>query len=426
MGELAVPIRGRQEPVIAGRLSSDERLAKLVCKGSARAFALLYQRHHQALYRYCRSIVRDGEDAEDALQSAMTRAFAALRAGERDLAVRPWLFRIAHNEAVSILRRRRPHAELDELQVPALEDVESSLARRERFGELLGDLQALGERQRAALLMRELSGLSLQEIAGALSITPGTAKQALFEARTTLHEFAQGRTMECEAVRQAICEDRRMLRGRRIRAHLRQCEACGALEAQIATRGEDLRALAPPLPAAAAAAMLGRVLAGAGAGGHSAAALSGTALGKQAALSLTTKAVAGVAVMAVAVGGTARLALHHSPAHHRAPAATQADHRGGQAIVSGAPAPAGSRAAAKHAAAQHAHSRLGQSTGPQAGSTAAAPGAAEAFPLGGRTQAPGRRLGAASRPAAGHRRASHGAAGHRADVGRSTRLGRAL
>jgi DNA-directed RNA polymerase specialized sigma24 family protein len=82
MGELTLPIRSPPELALAGRPSSDERLARLVSRGSARAFAALYQRHHQALYRYCRSIVRDEDDAQDALQSAMTRALVALRAEE--------------------------------------------------------------------------------------------------------------------------------------------------------------------------------------------------------------------------------------------------------------------------------------------------------------------------------------------------------
>jgi RNA polymerase sigma factor (sigma-70 family) len=119
MSDLALPIRSPPELALAGRFSSDERLARLISRGSARAFTVLYQRHHQALYRYCRSIVRDEDDAQDALQSAMMRALAALRAGERDLAVRPWLFRIVHNEAVSILRRRRPEVGLVEESEPS-------------------------------------------------------------------------------------------------------------------------------------------------------------------------------------------------------------------------------------------------------------------------------------------------------------------
>jgi hypothetical protein len=81
--------------------------------GDDAAFAVLFQRHHQELYRFCRSILRHEEDARDAVQSAMTKAFAALQTEERDFELRPWLFRIAHNEAISILRARRPAEDLD-------------------------------------------------------------------------------------------------------------------------------------------------------------------------------------------------------------------------------------------------------------------------------------------------------------------------
>ena len=72
----------------------------------AAGFARAYQRHHQALYRYCRSIVRHDQDAQDALQSAMMRAFVALQTEQRQLDMQPWLFRIAHNESINIVRRR--------------------------------------------------------------------------------------------------------------------------------------------------------------------------------------------------------------------------------------------------------------------------------------------------------------------------------
>jgi RNA polymerase sigma factor (sigma-70 family) len=280
MGGYALPIPSRPAPLSAGRHTSDERLARLVANGSARAFALLYQRHHQALYRYCRLILRDEHEAQDALQSAMTRAFVALRARERELAVRPWLFRIAHNEAVSILRRRRPTTPLTEALEPAELTVERTLEGRERLAALLADLQALTERQRAALVMRELSGLSIEELAGALATTPGAAKQLLFEARGALHDFAEGRAMECERIREAIsADDGRALRGRKLRAHLRACADCREFRAAIAARGADLRALAPPLAGLPAAALLGRVLAHGAAGAHA----GGLAIGSGAA-----------------------------------------------------------------------------------------------------------------------------------------------
>jgi len=310
MGDIALPIQSPPELAPGGRLLSDEWLARLVSKGSTRAFAVLYQRHYQALYRYCRSIVGNGDDAQDALQSAMTRALEALQARERDLAVRPWLFRIVHNEAVSILRRRRPNVSLEEGFEPADGGVERTLEERERFAQLIADLQSLAVRQRAALVLRELSGLSIAEIAAALSTSPGAAKQALFEARCALQEFAEGRAMECEAVRRVISEgDGRVLRGRKIRAHLRECGGCRDFQLMIRARSADLRALAPPLPAAAATAMLARLLAHGAAGGHAGgAAVASSALGSHAAASLTVKALAGVAIVTAATAGTLHLA----------------------------------------------------------------------------------------------------------------------
>ncbi len=349
MSDLALPIRSPPELALAGRLSSDERLAKLASAGSARALAVLYERHHQALYRYCRSIVRDHDDAQDALQSTMTRAFVALRASDRELAVRPWLFRIAHNEAMSILRKRRPN-DWSRRGAPAISAQRGGHGGSARavLRVLVADLKALPERQRAALLMRELSGLPIEEIAQALSVSPGAAKQTVFEARSSLHELAEGRAMECETVRRAISDgDGRVLRARRMRAHLRGCAGCRDFRALIDTRTADLRVLVPPLPATAATAMLVRALAhGTGGGGHAggAAAASGAALGNHAAASLVVKGLVGAAVLGAVTAGTFHLAS--GPAKHKhtssAPVPVARVHVGGADRVS-AVAAAGTR-----------------------------------------------------------------------------------
>ncbi len=88
------------------RAAGDERLAAMVARGSEAAFAELFRRYHQLLYRYCRSLVRSDHDAQDALQNTFTNALLALRAGRRDAPMRPWLLRIAHNESISLLRKR--------------------------------------------------------------------------------------------------------------------------------------------------------------------------------------------------------------------------------------------------------------------------------------------------------------------------------
>src|SRR5215218_10128305 len=133
MSVVPIPVRLRTGADLRSRVVGDD----------AAMFAALYERHHQALYRYCRSIVRHEEDAQDALQNTMTRAFAALQHESRDFELRPWLFRIAHNEAISILRRRRDTDELDEQTAPG--ELEDRVTEREQLRLLRLDLADLPE-----------------------------------------------------------------------------------------------------------------------------------------------------------------------------------------------------------------------------------------------------------------------------------------
>src|SRR3982750_1620113 len=88
------------------RALPDERLARMAENGSDRAFAALYGRYAPALRGYCRSLLFDEEEAGDALQNAMLKARQAMRRQGRTGPLRPWLFRIAHNESVTIIRQR--------------------------------------------------------------------------------------------------------------------------------------------------------------------------------------------------------------------------------------------------------------------------------------------------------------------------------
>src|SRR4051794_41879226 len=103
MAGVAAQLPQARMPASALRLLGDARLFRLAADGDTRAFEVIYERHHQALYRYCRSIVGNPEDAADALQSTMASALRAIAGEQRPIPLRPWLFRIAHNESVSIL-----------------------------------------------------------------------------------------------------------------------------------------------------------------------------------------------------------------------------------------------------------------------------------------------------------------------------------
>ena len=291
---------------------ADEALARLAARGNTRAFAVIYERYHQTLYRYCRSILKDDVDSQDALQSTFTRALSALQRGQRSAPLRPWLFRIAHNEAISVLRRRRRGEEpLSDATAAVSVSAEDQAGDRARLATLLGDLASLPERARGALVMRELSGLSHEEIAVALNISPGAAKQAIFEARRGIAECAEGREMACAEVCQAISDgDRRVLRGRRVRAHLRDCASCSAFAASIEARQVEMRAIVPALPAAASAIVLTRAVEsalGGGAAGAGGGATAGVA-GKAAGAAIVSKGFATASVLATAavtVGGVA-------------------------------------------------------------------------------------------------------------------------
>ncbi|MDX6582357.1 MAG: hypothetical protein QOI10_1541 [Solirubrobacterales bacterium] len=277
---------------------SDERLAKLAAQGSEPAFAAIYKRFHQEIYRYCQSITGNEQDARDALQEAMIKAMRGLPGEPRKIALKPWLFRIAHNEAVNQMRRRRPTTPLDSIaELPAADRDNDS---HERVRELFDDLSALTARQRGALVMRELNGLSYEEIGAALDTSAAGAKQSVYEARLALVDVARGRETDCREVCERIsARDRRLLRARGVRAHLASCASCREFEAGIGARSEGL-ALVSPLPAVAAAGILNQVIgAGAGAGG--------TGIGLvTAGTSLTALAKLGVAgVIALGVGTVA-------------------------------------------------------------------------------------------------------------------------
>jgi len=288
------------------RLLSDERLARLVEDGSERAFAVIYERYHQRLYRYCRSLLRDGDDAYDALQSTLANALAALQRGRRDAPLRPWLFRIAHNESISLIRRRESGRGSFDAPESCAPSAEARAAERARLALLVSDLGELPERQRAVLLMREVSGLSRKDIASALGLSVQTVGRALFAARRSLGEFEEGRAMVCEQAQRSIS----LADGRlppRARAHVRDCAACAAFAASIPARGADLQALAPPLapiPAAALLAVVHGTASTHGGGGAMAAGLSG----KVAGATLAAKALATVAIVAVAGASATRLA----------------------------------------------------------------------------------------------------------------------
>jgi RNA polymerase sigma factor (sigma-70 family) len=303
----AIPLTGKVPLRLVPR--SDARLARLAAAGDERAFAAIYDRYHQEIYRYCRAILGSHHEAQDALQSTMANALRALPGEQREIKLRPWLYRVARNESISLLRRRQPVAESVEDSLPHQLSADAEFESRERLRTLVADLSSLPERQRSALVMRELSGLSHEEIAGVLGISPAGARQVVYETRVALQELEEGRAMECEVVRKALSDgDRRVLRGRRLRAHLRGCRGCADFQAAIETRPGDLGLLAPPLPAVAASGILA-ALAGGGTAGVGGGTLAAGGLGAGAFGAKTLGIVVASAAIGIGAGTAADVEL---------------------------------------------------------------------------------------------------------------------
>jgi RNA polymerase sigma factor (sigma-70 family) len=384
--------------------------------------AAVYERHHQALYRYCRSLLHDDEDARDALQSTMAKALAALRDEERDFELRPWLFRIAHNEAISRLRQRRPTVDLDTIATLGTDSFAQTVEDRERLALLRADLRDLPERQRSALVLRELSGLSHAEIAVVLDSSARAVKQTIFEARGALQECAEGRTMLCADVQRALSDgDGRILRGRRLRSHVRSCRACRQFKTALAQRPADLAALAPALPATAGAALLAHLLPGAKAGLASGAGTAAGAGGGVAATVASKAAIVVVATATLAGTGTAVREIAKAPDVGARPvvAAPSAPHTRPVSAPATGPAAAGSRAAAVRRDRTRTHGADRHPSGPSHGAhPAKALPPAGALPAQAAQQHPGAKgqaLAQAQRnPAASHgrRRVSKPAGSH--------------
>jgi RNA polymerase sigma factor (sigma-70 family) len=207
--------------------SSDRRLANRASNGDRRAIAAIFERYHQELYGFCLGILGEPQDAQDALQNTMVKVLKALPGEQREIALRPWLYRVAHNEAVELRRTRRPTQALDGHLLDGQSSVVERAEQREQLGGLLKDLADLPDRQRTVLVMRELNGLDFAEIGAVLDTSAAVVRQSLYEARRNLEQMGHGRGLRCDAVTRVLSDaDGRITRRRDIRAHLRDCPDC--------------------------------------------------------------------------------------------------------------------------------------------------------------------------------------------------------
>jgi RNA polymerase sigma factor (sigma-70 family) len=181
------PARLARRPVLSTQ--SDERLVDLVRAGSEPAFETIVERYRRALMGYVSRLLPP-ERAEDVVQQAFVNAYEAMQRGDAELNLKPWLYRIAHNTALNALRDRGlRHDQLDE-SIDGVERPDQALERTQGLRDVLVAVQALPNRQRDAIVLRELEGRSYAEIALALGVTDGAVRQLLNRARNSLRAAA--------------------------------------------------------------------------------------------------------------------------------------------------------------------------------------------------------------------------------------------
>ena len=242
------------------------------------------------------------EDAEDAVQHAFLSAYRALTSSDKPIELRPWLFTIARNRCLSMLRARREQPGIEDLE-PATEGLAAEVQRREDLRELLGDLRRLPDEQRAALVLAELGALDHDEIGQVLDCPKDKVKALVFQARSSLSASKQARETPCEEIREELATKRGgALRRSHLRRHLRDCSGCRDFRSEV---DRQRKAMAVVLPVVPTAALKQGVLAGAlggAAGGVGGGGLLAGGLGALATKGAATKAIA---VLAVAGAGTA-------------------------------------------------------------------------------------------------------------------------
>lgn len=168
----------------------DGELAGRAQQGDHRAFGELVRRHQDRIFRFILRLTGSREEAMDLTQDTFMKAWQALAGWRADAPFHSWLYRIAHNAAMDLLRRRQAlvFEPLDEdIVVPDEGPTpDEQLHTRQRYALLEAALQRLPVAHREILLLREIDGLSYAEISLVLDIGEGTVKSRIARARAAL------------------------------------------------------------------------------------------------------------------------------------------------------------------------------------------------------------------------------------------------
>ena len=238
-GAVLAPPREAGEPA-----DSDQRLVAAVRCGDDRAFELLYERYQRRIHAYVFGMVKDHGRAEDVTQEVFVSALRRMRETEQPLAFKPWLYQIAKNGCIDAFRRSQRAEEVsydaDDALAPADHSKlvgtgpspDAAVAAKQDLDNLCGAFGGLSETHHEILVLRELEGLSYQQIGKRMGMSRQGVESTLFRARRRLTEeyddIVSG--ARCERIQGIIVtavESRLGARDtRRLARHLSHCQGC--------------------------------------------------------------------------------------------------------------------------------------------------------------------------------------------------------
>ena len=242
--------------------STDQKLVQSAVGGNRKAFRELFNRYFQALYNYALTLTRDPALAEDITQEAFIRAHTNLSKLGPPWNFHAWIFRLARNYFIDLIRKERDLEELeDERQViSAGPSPERETFSREVSDRVHSTLARLPERQREILDLRELQGFSYAEIGQIMELSDSNVKVSLHRARAAFQESygisllledPQGDCLEVGELLGSLHDGEDLLdREKFVKEHLKVCKACQKRRDLLIKQSAILGAFIPVVPPA--------------------------------------------------------------------------------------------------------------------------------------------------------------------------------
>src|SRR3954470_830625 len=225
-------------------LVNEQKLVAAVRRGDDRAFETLYERYYRRIHAYVLGMVKDHQRAEDVTQEVFVSALRRMRATERPIAFKPWVYEIAKNACIDQFRRSKRSEEIsmdaddglapsDYGRLVSPEPVpDAALAAKQQLDDLCGAFGGLSEAHHQILVLRELEGLSYREIGERMGMSRPAVESTLFRARRRLTEeydelVSGARCMRIQSIIAAAVSGAGGGGGsRRLSRHLSHCQPC--------------------------------------------------------------------------------------------------------------------------------------------------------------------------------------------------------